>query len=70
MQLSVHIFMTVSSQAPNQSAWKELPGRIMGAFAMMSDDRCHVGRELSQVPERSRSASVVYHTPIVKVGMT
>jgi hypothetical protein len=42
----------------------------MGTSGMTSEGRWQVGRDASHVPERSRSASVVYHTPIVKVGIT
>src|SRR5574338_589473 len=39
MQLSIHMLMTVLSQAPNQSAWNVVPGRDGVIPAIVSEER-------------------------------
>lgn len=70
MQLLVQTFNALSSQAPNQSAWNDEPGVIMGMPGITSELRCQVGRLGLHEPDRSRSASTLYHTPMVNPGIT
>lgn len=68
MQLSVHIFITWSSHAPNQSVWKLDPG-FMGIPGMSSDERCQLANVPSHLPDLSSVSSTLYQAPSVKVGM-
>src|SRR5438067_6614437 len=60
MQLSIHMAMTVSSQAPNQSAWRVAPLGRFGNIA--SEESVHL---LVSSP-----VTIEYQAPSLKVGIT